>query len=100
MADSDTQDEQQKPAERRFRVKLIQTVEVVSEQFEELDGEPLTGNKKQVLQKVQNFVDDEKDLEEGTYRLEVEEIEEQPATTGDPEAAVQAAEDAARHEIA
>lgn len=73
MDDSTPQEQQ---PERRFRVKLFQTQEVLTEQFEELNGEPLTGNKKDALKQVQNFIDDEKDLEGVEYRLEVEEIEE------------------------
>lgn len=76
--DDSTPTEAPQPPERRFRVKLIQTVpehEVVAEQFESVGGEPLTGNKKDALQKVQNFFDDEKDMGDIKYRLEVEEIE-------------------------
>lgn len=74
--DDSTPQEDQKP-QRRFRVSLIQTVpehEVVAENFEYA-----VDNKKEALKLAQNFVDDEKDLEGVTYRLEAEEIvEEEP----------------------
>jgi len=65
---------QEQPAERRFKVKLYQTVpehEVVSEEFE------FNGSKKEALNQAQDFVDEYKDLEEGTYRLEAEEIKDE-----------------------
>lgn len=58
--------------QRKFVVKLVQTVpehEVVAEQFEYA-----VDNKKIALQTAQNFIDDEKDMDGVTYRLEVEEI--------------------------
>ena len=77
MADESNSTTDQQP-ERRFRVKLLQRVPehwVVAEQFEQIGNETLGGDKKEALRKVQNFVDDEKDLDKADYKLEVEEIE-------------------------
>lgn len=66
----------QAATQRKFVVKLWQTTEIVTEQFEyDVD------NKKDALQKAQNFIDDEKDLVSGKYRLEVVEIEETPTAS-------------------
>lgn len=71
--DTQPTEETVKP-QRRFVVKLMQTVEVCAEQYEYDDVD----NKKQALAKAQNFIDDEKDLEGAEYRLEVEEIVDEP----------------------
>ena len=62
--------------QRKFVVKLVQTVpeyETVTEQHE-----VVADNKKLALQKIQNFIDDEKEMEGVKYRLEAEEVVEEP----------------------
>lgn len=75
MPDNDnSEDQKQQSKQRLFRVKLIQTVpehEVVSEVFNYA-----VDNKKLALREAQDFIDDEKDLEKGSYRLEAEEVKE------------------------
>ncbi|MBI5117575.1 hypothetical protein HZA56_13950 [Candidatus Poribacteria bacterium] len=77
MEDSTPQEEVKD--QRRFKVHLIQTVpehEVVAETFEYA-----ADNKKLALQEAQNFIDDEKEMDGVTYRLEAEEIKDSEEST-------------------